>query len=31
LANDHLVDFAARMPLLLDASGLSVNRVRRIA
>ena len=31
LANDHLVDFAARVPELLDESGLSVNRVRRIA
>ena len=27
----HLRDFAARMPELLDDSGLSVNRVRRIA
>ncbi len=27
----HLRDFAARIPELLDDSGLSVNRVRRIA
>ena len=27
----HLRDFAARIPALLDDSGLSVNRVRRIA
>jgi quinol monooxygenase YgiN len=31
LAAPHLVDFAARIPDLLDESGLSVNRVRRIA
>jgi quinol monooxygenase YgiN len=31
LAAPHLVDFADRMGDLLDESGLSVNRVRRIA
>ncbi len=31
LAAPHLREFAARIPELLDASGLSVNRVRRIA
>jgi quinol monooxygenase YgiN len=31
LAAPHLRDFAARIPELLDDSGLSVNRVRRIA
>ncbi|GAA1899478.1 putative quinol monooxygenase [Lapillicoccus jejuensis] len=31
LATPHLVDFAARIPELLDESGLSVNRVQRIA
>ncbi len=31
LAASHLRDFAARIPELLDESGLTVNRVRRIA
>ena len=31
LAAPHLRDFAARIPELLDESGLTVNRVRRIA
>lgn len=31
LAAPHLTEFAARIPDLLDESGLSVNRVRRIA
>ena len=31
LAAPHLVDFAGRIPELLDDSGLSVNRVRRFA
>lgn len=31
LAAPHLVDFASRMGDLLDESGLTVNRVRRIA
>ncbi|SDR83491.1 Quinol monooxygenase YgiN [Nocardioides scoriae] len=31
LAAPHLVDFASRMGDLLDADGLTVNRVRRIA
>ncbi len=31
LAAPHLRDFATRIPDLLDDSGLSVNRVRRIA
>jgi quinol monooxygenase YgiN len=31
LAAPHLVEFAARMPDLLDEGGLTVNRVRRIA
>lgn len=31
LAAPHLTDFAGRIPELLDAQGLSVNRVRRIA
>ena len=31
LVAPHLRDFAARIPELLDDSGLSVNRVRRIA
>ena len=31
LAAPHLTEFAARIPDLLDDSGLSVNRVRRIA
>ena len=31
LAAPHLVDFAARIPDLLDESGLSVNRVHRLA
>ncbi|MGY1605269.1 putative quinol monooxygenase [Geodermatophilus sp. SYSU D00815] len=31
LAAPHLEEFAARIPELLDESGLSVNRVRRIA
>ena len=31
LSAPHLRDFAARIPELLDESGLSVNRVRRIA
>ena len=31
LATPHLTEFAARIPDLLDESGLSVNRVRRIA
>lgn len=30
LAAPHLVDFAARIPELLDADGLTVNRVKRI-
>ena len=30
LAAPHLVDFAGRIPELLDEDGLSVNRVRRI-
>ena len=31
LAAPHLQEFAARIPELLDQSGLSVNRIRRIA
>jgi quinol monooxygenase YgiN len=31
LAAPHLVEFAARIPELLDENGLTVNRVRRIA
>jgi quinol monooxygenase YgiN len=31
LAAPHLVDFARRIPDLLDENGLTVNRVRRIA
>lgn len=31
LAAPHLQQFAARIPELLDESGLTVNRVRRIA
>lgn len=31
LAASHLTEFASRIPDLLDESGLSVNRVRRIA
>ncbi|QWC85150.1 antibiotic biosynthesis monooxygenase [Nocardioidaceae bacterium] len=31
LAAPHLVEFASRIPELLDEDGLSVNRVRRIA
>ena len=31
LAAPHLVEFAARIPELLDEGGLTVNRVRRIA
>jgi quinol monooxygenase YgiN len=31
LAAPHLVEFAARIPDLLDESGLSVNRVHRLA
>ena len=31
LETPHLRDFAARIPELLDDSGLSVNRVRRVA
>ena len=31
LAAPHLVEFAARIPALLDEGGLTVNRVRRIA
>ena len=31
LSASHLREFAARMPDLLDESGLTVNRVRRIA
>ena len=31
LAAPHLVDFAGRIPDLLDENGLTVNRVRRIA
>ena len=31
LAAPHLTQFAARIPELLDESGLTVNRVRRIA
>ena len=31
LATPHLVEFAGRLPDLLDENGLTVNRVRRIA
>ena len=31
LSAPHLVEFAARIPELLDERGLTVNRVRRIA
>ena len=31
IAAPHLVEFAARVPDLLDESGLSINRVRRVA
>jgi quinol monooxygenase YgiN len=31
IAAPHLTEFAARLPDLLDESGLSINRVRRVA